>query len=397
MDIKLDFHGHHLYFRNLKNNALKKYCNACLKEISNTANTYGLDEFEYPFHESCVRELQHLPLEIIHPLHSQHHLQLIFKEDQEGFICDKCWYISTFSRYECDECNFNLHLACASSTNDLLLEEKWQRFKDGKKKEIQHYSHLHKLAIFKYRKIRAYDYDCSWCGKCLSEVCYGCLLCKFFLHELCRDKVQRQLYHPFDPSHPLRLHYRTGSYCNACGGFVDNFTRDGTLNYCCLKCSFFLHFHCAKLLPTLKQKCHDHPLTYFKKTSYGRQDLFRCNVCEKLCDNNFFRCVQCNFSVHLPCVPIPSSIEHRYHRHPLIHMDWVEEDDSGEYYCDVCETERNPMDHVYCCEECTFITHAECVLNEVITIYITLPDYLPRLSPFSCLTTYIRFCLFDTS
>ncbi|EOY19989.1 Cysteine/Histidine-rich C1 domain family protein, putative isoform 1 [Theobroma cacao] len=269
-----------------------------------------------------------------------------------------------FRLYSCDECNFNLDLACASSTNDLLLEEKWQRLKDGKKKEIQHYCHLHKLAIFKYRKIGADDYNCSWCGKRLSEVCYGCVKCKFFLHELCRDKVQRTLYHPFHPSHPLRLHSIFGSRCNACGKYFYGTEDYGTANYCCLICSFFLHFHCAKLLPTLRAKCHDHPLTYFNIMRYEWRSRFRCHVCKGFCDDNFYRCVQCDFSVHLFCVPIPSSIKHRYHRHPLTHMDKINEDDSGEYYCDVCENERNPMDHVYCCEECTFTAHADCVLNE---------------------------------
>ncbi|XP_017984409.1 PREDICTED: uncharacterized protein LOC108663671 [Theobroma cacao] len=192
--IKLACHGHSLGFRNLEN-ALKEYCTACVKEILNTA--YSCRFCNFWLHESCVSELQHLPLKIDHPLHSQHQLRLQLQ--RQDFICDKCWYISAFSRYSCDQCNFNLDLACASSTNDLLLEEEWQRLQDGKKKEIQHYSHLHKLTIFKYRKIRADDYNCSWCRMRLSEVCYGCVECNFLLHELCRDKIPRTLCHPFHP------------------------------------------------------------------------------------------------------------------------------------------------------------------------------------------------------
>ncbi|XP_017984408.1 PREDICTED: uncharacterized protein LOC108663670 [Theobroma cacao] len=136
---------------------------------------YGCEQCFFWLHESCAREIQHLPPKIIHPFHSQHHLELKFKHWFEDFICDKCLYISAGSTYNCHQCDFNFHLTCASSTDDLLPEEEWERLKDGKKKETPHYSHLHKLTIFKYRKIREFDYNCSWCEKSLSEVCYGCL------------------------------------------------------------------------------------------------------------------------------------------------------------------------------------------------------------------------------
>ncbi|XP_021297008.1 uncharacterized protein LOC110426178 [Herrania umbratica] len=367
MNIKLASHEHSLSFINSQNapslftDPPERYCNACAKQISNAA--YLCVQCYFWLHESCASEVQNLPLEIIHPLHSQHQLGL--KLSYEDFICDKCLYISGGSRYKCYECHFNLELACASSTNDPVLEEEWQRLKDGKKKEIQHYSHPEKLTIFKYRKIREHDYDCGWCEKRLSEVCYGCLECEFFLHELCRDKIPRTLYHPFHPSHPLHLLYKeTNDDCNACGDqIIETATHHWYRNYFCLTCNFCLHFRCAKLLPTLKHECHDHLLTYFKK-SEPSQNAKPCSSCGTPCGYDFYRCVECNFNVHPICVPIPSSAEHRYHRHPLNYMDLVAEDHSEEYYCDICESERNPAHPAYCCEKCTYITHIHCVLNE---------------------------------
>ncbi|XP_017984219.1 PREDICTED: uncharacterized protein LOC18587371 [Theobroma cacao] len=325
MGIRHSSNEHSLSFRNLQNDQ-KEYCGACTKEILKTAYSCICG---FRLHESCSREVQQLPHKTIHPLHSQH---------------------------------------------DLELKLEWQRPKDGKRKEIQHYSHLHKLTFFKYTKIRNYGYNCSWCEKCLSEVCYGCVRCKFFLHELCRDKVLRTLYHPFHPSHPLRLHsIDIGNNCNACGQDICFLAQRedilsekyyGNLSYCCLKCNLFLHFGCTKLLPTLKHKCHEHLVTYFR-ISKKAKNANSCNACGALCDYDFYRCVECNFNVHLHCVPIPSSIEHRYHRHPLNYMDSVAEDHSEEYYCDICENERNPAHPVYCCEKCKYITHVHCVLNEV--------------------------------
>ncbi|EOY19981.1 Cysteine/Histidine-rich C1 domain family protein [Theobroma cacao] len=381
MGIRHSSNEHSLSFRNLQNDQ-KEYCDACTKEISKMAYACRCG---FRLHESCASEVQHLPHKIIHPLHSQHDLELKL-EVLEDFICDKCLYIFAASGYKCKQCDFSLDLACASSTNDPLPEEKWQRPQDGKKREIQHYSHLHKLTFFQYRKIRNYGYNCSWCEKCLSEVCYGCVSCKFFLRELCRDKVLRTLYHP---SHPLRLHYKDiGNNCNACGQDICFLAQRedilsekyfGNLSYCCLKCNLFLHFGCTKLLPTLKHKCHEHLVTYFR-ISKKAKNANSCNACGALCDYDFYRCVECNFNVHLHCVPIPSSIEHRYHRHPLNYMDSVAEDHSEEYYCDICKNERNPAHPVYCCEKCKYITHVHCVLNEV---------------KITCLTFFLFFLCFE--
>ncbi|XVF30999.1 hypothetical protein REPUB_Repub16aG0107600 [Reevesia pubescens] len=366
MDIKLPCtHQHSLSYNYITGwETDRKWCEVCGKEISK--NGYTCERCKVWLHESCANELQHLPHEIIHPLHPQHHLKLQLQRPWD-FICDQCLYISDGSRYNCSSCDFNLDLTCASSAKDQLLKEKWSRFQDEKKRTIQHYSHIEKLTLFKYRKIKEQDYDCIGCEKRLlnSDLCYGCRGCGFFLHEVCRDKIPRTLYHPFHPSHPLHLHYLNSSayYCSACGESIF-FRTSLSTSYWCQICSFRLDLHCAKLLPTLKHKCHNHLLTYFPKVgTEHRQHQFQCSVCHKLCDANFYRCVHCDFNFHVQCV-IPSSAKHKYHRHPLILMNPLKEDDSEKYYCDVCENERNPKHPVYCCEKCRYIVHIECIVNE---------------------------------
>ncbi|XVF42271.1 hypothetical protein PTKIN_Ptkin01aG0347500 [Pterospermum kingtungense] len=305
----------------------------------------------------------HLPHKIIHPLHSQHQLKLQL-DGYWDFVCDKCFYISSGSRYNCSSCDFNLDLSCAgpSANYDPLPEEaEWRR-----KKTIQHYSHYDKLSLFKYRKTKLEaDYDCSWCEKRLldSDVCYGCIEHGFFLHEVCSNKIPRTLVHPFHPLHPLRLHYiDITNYCHACKEIPVSTVSP---SYVCQLCSFCLDFGCAKLLPTLKHKGHNHILTFFRKVdTYGQLKHFRCSVCDKICDASFYRCVQCDFNLHLQCLAVSSHAKHKYHKHPLILMDPIKEDDSGEYYCDVCEKERNPNHPVYYCEKCKYIVHIECIFHE---------------------------------
>lgn len=333
-------------------------CEACGQEISGGA--YTCLSCNVWFHESCASKLLRIPDEIIHPLHSHHKLQLNLSSTWT-FVCDKCLYISEGPRYyySSSSCNFNLHLTCASSSANDPPPEDVRR-----KTKIQHYSHQHILKIFKYRKIKEECY-CYWCEKRFSDsdICCGCILCKFFVHEVCINKIPRKLNHPFHPSHPLRLHLNNCyNDCNACGASIYNMTP----YYGCETCLFRLDFPCSKLIPTLELKSHDdHFLTYFKKISWLYYE-YRCNVCHLRCDADFYRCVQCDFNIHLQCLPFSSSAKHKYHRHPLILVNSVEEDDSDEYYCDVCEKERNPKHPVYWCAKCKFIVHVECILHEVI-------------------------------
>ncbi|OMO96109.1 hypothetical protein COLO4_15505 [Corchorus olitorius] len=64
------------------------------------------------------------------------------------------------------------------------------------------------------------------------------------------------------------------------------------------------------------------------------------------------------------------------HIHPLSLEDSFVEDDSGEYYCDACEEERHPKDHVYFCKKCLFLGHIECVLSMVKETAATLEELI---------------------
>ncbi|XP_040935883.1 uncharacterized protein [Gossypium hirsutum] len=360
-------HLSYIYLTKTKENR----CEECGGKISGTA--FSCHSCKVWKHISCADKLNRdLPLKIFHPLHLQHRLQLQWYYPEE-FICDKCSYISTGYRYRCSSsCDFNLDLTCASSVSGQLPKDQEPlSFKDEKKKKILHYSHNHELSFFKYRKVREEDYDCLWCEKHLlpSEVCYGCRYCKFYLHQVCSDKIPKTLSHYFHPKHPLRLTCNLAfpsDKCNACSKWC----RFGTPLYVCEMCNFRLDFDCAKLSPSLKLDCHHHLLTFFKdfKKSEEGQDSY-CKACGKhYSGGSVYSCVQCHFTLHLKCV-VPSSARHKYHRHPLTMMELIKEDDSEIYYCDVCENERNLKDPVYYCQSCIFIAHIQSVLSQVIIFF----------------------------
>ncbi|KAK8987985.1 hypothetical protein V6N11_065587 [Hibiscus sabdariffa] len=352
-----------------------KSCEECGGKISGGA--FACEHCNVCLHRSCaVKTPRRLSHEIMHPLHLQHPLQ--FERASRDFVCDKCLYPSSLYRYRCYTCDFSLDQACASSASDELpTDQELLRLKDGRRKTIQHYSHGHKLSFFKYRKIHEQDLDCFWCEKHLSdsEVCYGCTECRFYLHQVCSDKIHRALSHPFHPGHPLRLSYNIGGTCNACKkGFYTS-----SPCYMCEKCSFRLHLDCAKRLPTLKLACHPHLLTYFRDSTPG----FVCRTCGKDCSGaTICRCVQCDISFHLKCVDqISSAMESKealsekemeqnegtnvthnlirlsIHKHQMYE---VTEELKGKKYCQACRLALNGAS--YFCKECRggFYLHEEC-------------------------------------
>ncbi|XVF62092.1 hypothetical protein PTKIN_Ptkin08bG0189600 [Pterospermum kingtungense] len=339
----------------------RRCCEVCGEETSGAS--YTCRSCNGWLHDSCAKELQHLPQEILfHPLHSQHQLKYLRFDLNWDFICDGCLCISAGSRYNCSLCNFNLDLTCASLADDPIPVQEWRT---SLKKTIQHYSHYDKLTLFKYRKIKEDDYTCSWCEKRLSDsdVCYGCIDDGIFLHEGCIKKIPRKIKHPFH-DHPLLLQYASIDECQACGELT--FSSFSPCYVCqSQSCKFRLDFRCSKLFPTLKHECHPHLLTYFANITSDYQIWrFRCHVCCGLCGDNFYRCVECKYNFHLQCLSLSSSAIHKNHRHPLVLVDSFKEDDSEEYYCDICENERNRTHPVYYCEKCTFIAHVECVLHK---------------------------------
>ncbi|KAK3200777.1 hypothetical protein Dsin_024192 [Dipteronia sinensis] len=111
--------------------------------------------------------------------------------------------------------------------------------------------------------------------------------------------------------------------------------------------------------------------------------VFQCDKCTCFvhveCTISKFICVECDVNLHLQCIPIPSSIKHNDHIHPIILTNSImkddllknylthsinENDDLVEYYCDVRETQGNPKHHVYCCKACLYVANVECIISE---------------------------------
>ena len=145
---------------------------------------------------------------------------------------------------------------------------------------------------------------------------------------------------------PLFVHWCDACY-QACNGFL----------YTCKSCDFDLDVQCSLVLEILTHEGHKHQLI-LSYTSFEQS----CSSCG---DRRYrvFRCTSCEFALDFKCVTLPQITRYKQHKHPFT-LSYAVEDDSGEYYCDICEEERNPNHWFYYCADCTYPTHPECILGE---------------------------------
>ena len=278
------------------------------------------------------------------------------------FVCDGCGELCRGLSYNCSLCLFSLDVKCATLNGDLAKHEA----KKGReiKTTIYHFSHNHQLTRCKINILQTeIDESCSACKQDLNGVAYICIGCECFLHESCLKDMLREVQSPFHPQHPLLFHeIPVGFGFPKCSTCREKFNK---IAFVCFQCDVPWHWSCAKhQTRKIKHDCHDHHLLHLGKRIFVEESP-RCDQCGAECNDTLFCCVECEFYIHLECMPLPYIVKHKRHLHPLTLTNSVVEDDSGEYYCDICETERNPEHDVYYCKKCTYIAHIDCVISEV--------------------------------
>ena len=182
------------------------------------------DTLLYTLHKSCAE----LPLGLNHPLHSKHPLILcdewIYRDDEEFSKCKVCKEYRNQYIYRCSNCNFNLHITCASLPHTMEVE-----------------FHNHPLTTIG----KSITFTCDLCGKEGKAIPYLCNTCGFWIHRSCaffprKMKVVRHK-HPLNPIRSLEVHQSDSPFCQLC--FQKTNTHYGL--YCCSTCNFLAHLDCA--------------------------------------------------------------------------------------------------------------------------------------------------------
>ncbi|KAB2058974.1 hypothetical protein ES319_A11G270000v1 [Gossypium barbadense] len=343
-------------------------CVGCQDVINGPA--YISEEDNFAMHKVCAEMPPQIQKDAFHP----HPLKFKLID---VIVCDACSrLLFSYISYRCMYCDFNIDFRCAKAIiNDENNIEK-RDDEDLQRTRTLHFCHPHQLTRCKVSPMTEFGEDmieniwepnklkcvaCKW--KLQDTQTFMCLPCKFIIHESCMNdlpmQVQSSLFHPHHILHPRPFFNAGGEVrCYACRKKVNGFS------FYCNKCDVDLHVSCAKYRTrATKHSCHPHNLLQLGKSII--KGISCCACGRKNYNDSLFSCRKCDFNVHPKCIPLPSSFEHKRHLHSLALVSPFAEDDSEDYYCDMCETERNPEIHVYYCVECNYIAHIDCVLSEV--------------------------------
>ncbi|KAL5560384.1 hypothetical protein UlMin_036595 [Ulmus minor] len=337
-------------------------CDLCYNEIEYCSLLYGCSVCGYVLHLSCGE----FPLFINVSSHPLHPLKLSSLDNITCYYCEKSNEKALM--YSCNECSFYIHFACSKVPLPIISCDT--------QNHVQYICHNHPMTIVEHDS--TYDGVIKHCFACQSPwssgPAYTCKnYCPNVLHKACTDfshKIENSFLHP---NHSLKLQVGEPQSCDACH------KRGGKLMYFCCEqgCNFKMGTECAFLKPTIKWDRHNH-LLFLMERAYCGNDQY-CDVCRssyekqlvqvhnEVCHTEIFlfRCMECNFNIHFLCGPLPHTIKHDCHMDVLTLVDTIDEDELGEYYCDICEEKRDPRFRVYYCVNCKFVAHIHCAVSEV--------------------------------
>ncbi|XP_020423482.1 uncharacterized protein LOC18770209 [Prunus persica] len=177
--------------------------------------------------------------------------------------------------------------------------------------------------------------------------------CLFFLHKTCA-RLSRKLLHPLYP-HEIKLLTEANTFdglfnCRMCHSFSQGFC------YYCNRCGIYLDLQCMSISNPLTRKVHGHTLYLNSGSSEDH-----CRGCGISLADFHFSCFECEFHLCIPCVKLPRTARYKYQDDPLELAHHAVKNELGEYYCDICEGERDPTHWFYKSKHCDFECHPHCI------------------------------------
>ncbi|XP_007029172.2 PREDICTED: uncharacterized protein LOC18599231 isoform X1 [Theobroma cacao] len=324
-------------------------------------------------HKSCIS----LPrvITIMRHHHRLSHSYSLPENQFEKWECKICHKkVNTgYGSYYCpdSECNYIAHVNCA--TDRSIWDPKFNEDErsegesinwitdviqtkclkgDEIATEIKHAFHDHNLTRTFSGEVKD-DINCDGCMRPISTAFYGCEQCRFFLHRNCAE-LPREKRHP-SHKHLLALTKNDEFVrCCACGRFHYGF------NYECNKrdCYFEIDIQCSLLLDTFRHPSHKH-LLFLDHNCRGN-----CSGCNNI-SPLAYKCTQgCEFILEFRCLTLPQIAWYKYDNHPLT-LTYDEGSDPYQFYCDICEEERDSNKWFYYCADCDNAAHPECILGDL--------------------------------
>jgi hypothetical protein len=320
-----------------------------------------------------------------HPLTRTYSLRQVNKQDK--VLCELCRKVVSkeYGAYHCKKCSHIAHLNCANKYRDdyfdfsatiesdasnsddyrthlVHLVEGIKLAEDPKVylREIEDISHPQHNLILSNEKLMDY----KRCKACMQFIIsdasfYSCAQCNFFIHDRCTKlpkTIKRLLFNEYPLNLTISNNPNTDGlfWCHVCKRHRHGFSYRGhgidDYNF---------DIQCCLIPDHLEHEGHPHPIS-IAKISFGACDA--CGENDK--DVVKFVCTYCNkFILCIRCATLPLIARYEHDTH-LLHLSYTREYDPEEYYCLICEEERDPDYWFYYCEECKFTAHPRCVIGE---------------------------------
>ncbi|CAA7055323.1 unnamed protein product [Microthlaspi erraticum] len=319
------------------------------------------------------QEYEKAPLEIKHPLHPKHSLQLVKSEWCGTKKCYCCDEFLTKIFYYCSACDYAMNITCVEKPLVLSIDhQKW---------------HEHDLALFP----RKASLTCDLCALADSSCpFYICPPCDFVAHQSCLSlpRVIRISRHHHRISFTSSFDQEDRS-CGVCRKEINN---EYGSYYCTEKgCSYAAHSRCAtqsnvwdgKDLENVPEEVEEelepfvrissgiiqhfshqhHHMRLDEDTNREYDDEKQCQACiTPIYFGNFYSCMQCDFILHEDCANLSRKIHHPIHPHLVTLVGGYE--GVMEYLVDRCSACSSwcKTGFYYECgtKECDFLLHVQC-------------------------------------
>ncbi|XP_038690424.1 uncharacterized protein LOC119989150 isoform X2 [Tripterygium wilfordii] len=305
------------------------FCHVCSKSLAG-AQFYYCGECYFFLHNTCAD----LPPIIKHPSHRKHTLILHTNSPYgpNGSDCNMCDLRIANFLYRCSDCDFDLDIDCAMLARCF----------------IQPQSHKHHFITW----CRSDPFTCDFCGTYSDRYRSAsstknlqpwiCTNCHVVVHNKCISL-------PFSIQLPQHDHPLIHTYfipesqsiaaliCKIC---CQEVKREFGC-YSCQNCPCVVHVNCAldnvqevgqKLwaqeIEAAEDQLVEQEIEHF---SHPHHKLFmvqnhdddheietKCDACMRIISFPFYKCLECDFSLHISCSKLPKQINHPLHpQHPL--------------------------------------------------------------------------------
>ncbi|GKV14862.1 hypothetical protein SLEP1_g25669 [Rubroshorea leprosula] len=225
--------------------------------------------------------------------------------------------------------------------------------------------HFHALKLYTDGKDEQNrNLHCKRCSEDISGPSYQCVECdKHNFHKSCAelasslDGLRENCPTYLKGNKPNYKYFSKQHRCESCEVSNSDFSED------CHHCLFQTNMKLGHLPIVLQHKSHAHPLSLIIMP-HAQNYKYACCGCGELGECISYRCVDCNFNLHISCVLLPHVLKSIRHIHLLALYYGLGEDDLDyeDSQCNVCNNGRNLENWVYVCEECKWVAHIACAI-----------------------------------